>query len=79
MYICRVIKNIKTDKMKTTKIETPRDLKKIARSAIASINGIYFSELYPMLTITNKHVSYYNVAEQGNTYLSAPFTVTLKD
>ena len=64
--------------MRTTTLNTAKELKLIERKSIISINGIAFGELYPMLEVTNKHVSYYDVNEQGNKFIHAPFIVTTK-
>lgn len=64
--------------MKTIEIRTEAKLNKFVkenRGSIQSINGIDFSNLYPMLEVTNKHASYYDVSQQCNRYISAPFTV----
>jgi hypothetical protein len=62
-----------------TKVLTPQQLKKIQRKDIRQINNILFGEHYPMLTVSNKNVFYYDVQTQGNTYFSEPLTVTYKD
>ena len=67
--------------MKTLEFNTARELKQFAnknRKEITNINGVEFGEMYPMLEVSNKHVSYYNVEEQGNSGLYAPFKVTVK-
>ena len=64
--------------MRTTTLNTAKELKSIERKSIVNINGIEFGELYPMLEVTNKHVSYYDVNEQGNKFINAPFIVTTK-
>lgn len=75
-YICSVIKN--KEMMKTTILNTAKELKSIKRNSIININGIEFGELYPMLEVTNKHVSYYDVNEQGNKFILPPFIVKTK-
>ena len=64
--------------METKILKTARELKKIKRKSIVNINGIEFGELYPILEVTNKHVSYYDVNEQGNKFINAPFIVKTK-
>ena len=63
--------------MKTTTLNTAKELKSIERKSIVNINGIEFG-LYPMLEVTNKHVSYYDVNEQGNKFIFPPFIVKTK-
>ena len=65
--------------MKTINVQSARDLKKIDRKNITKINGVGFNENYPMLTISNKNVSYYDVDSQGDLFLNAPFEVTIKN
>ena len=65
--------------MKTQIIKTAKSLKGIERKLITEINDVKFGEIYPMLEISNKHASYYNVEKQENTPLFTPFTVTLKN
>lgn len=67
--------------MKTTLIQTEKELKLFVnenRKNISNINGVEFTELYPMLDISNKHASYYDVESQGNKFLYSPFTVITK-
>lgn len=67
--------------MKTTLIQTEKELKSFVnenRKNITNINGVEFTELYPMLDISNKHASYYDVESQGNKFLYSPFTVITK-
>lgn len=67
--------------MKTLTFNTERELKKFAnenRKDIININGVEFKELYPMLEVSNKHATYYDVESQGNKFLHAPFTVICK-
>lgn len=64
--------------MKTT-INTAKELKSLvltSREFITRINGVEFGRTYPMLDVSNKHASYYDVAIQSNILLSAPFYVT---
>ena len=66
--------------MKTLSISTVQELKAFVnenRKSITNINGVEFSEFYPMLDISNKHASYYDVETQGNKFLNAPFNVTV--
>lgn len=66
--------------MNTTVINTPKELKSFVaenRKNITNINGVQFGEMYPMLEVTKKHASYYDVNSQSNKYLSAPFTVKI--
>jgi hypothetical protein len=63
-----IIKKIATEKQLKTFVS-------IFRSKIISINGISFKEVYPMLEVTNKHASYYDVKTQGNKFLNSPFNV----
>ena len=67
--------------MKTKVINTEKEFKafvKENRKNITNINGVEFSELYPMMEISNKHATYYDVETQGNQFLYAPFNVTIK-
>jgi len=67
--------------MRTITINTERELKQLikeSRSLITNINGVKFTELYPMLEVTNSHASYYDVNSQSNKFLSSPFEITLK-
>lgn len=48
------------------------------RKSITNINGVEFNHIYPILEVTNKHASYYDVESQSNKYLSAPFVVVTK-
>ena len=67
--------------MKTIVINTEKGLKafvKENRKKITNINGVEFSELYPMMEISNKHATYYDVETQCNIFLCAPFNVTIK-
>jgi len=59
-------------------LKRARELKSIERKSIVNINGIEFGELYPLLEVTNKHVSYYDVNKQGYRFINAPFTVKIK-
>lgn len=64
--------------MKTTVINTAKELKDFVsknHKNIKNINGVQFGKIYPMLDITNKHASYYDVESQGNEFLYAPFTI----
>lgn len=45
------------------------------RENITNINGVEFKSIYPILTVTNKNASYYDVESQGNKFLTAPFTL----
>jgi len=47
----------------------------LRREDILSINDVDFSGLYPMLEVTNKHVSYYCPDIQGNKFIFPPFVV----
>lgn len=67
--------------MKTITINSAKELKSLvnnSRKSITNINGVEFSEMYPMLEVSNKHASCYDVEAQGNKFLYAPFTVTIK-
>ena len=67
--------------MKTIVINTEKELKEFVkenRKKIKNINGVEFSELYPMMEISNKQAAYYDVETQGNIFLCAPFNVTIK-
>lgn len=62
----------------TTTINTAKELKSFVnsnRQNITNINGVDFTATYPMLEVTNKHASYYDVKSQGNKFINAPFTV----
>lgn len=64
--------------MTTIVINTERELKVFVsknRKNITKINGVQFNEMYPMMDITNKHASYYDVESQGNKFLYAPFKI----
>ena len=64
--------------MTTQILNTSKELKVIERKSITNINGIEFGELYPMLDVSNKHVSYYDVDSQGSKFINAPFEVVTK-
>lgn len=67
--------------MKTSVINTEKELKAFVnenRKNITNINGVEFGELYPMMEVSNKHATYYDVETQGNEFLYAPFNVTNK-
>jgi len=62
-------------------ITTEKGLKKFVaenRKNITNINDVEFREYHPMLTLSNKHASYYSVEEDGNIFLYAPFKITVK-
>jgi protein-disulfide isomerase-like protein with CxxC motif len=64
--------------MNTTVINTEKQLKDFVsqnRKNITNINGVEFGEMYPMMEVTNKQASYYDVETQGNKFLYAPFKV----
>ena len=68
----------KKEIMATTVINTERELKDFVsknRKNITNINGVQFNEMYPMMDVTNKHASYYDVESQGNKFLYAPFKI----
>lgn len=70
-----------TSKMNTAVIKTEKELKYFVsknRKNITNINDVQFGELYPMLEVTNRHASFYDVETQGNKFLCAPFTVQFK-
>lgn len=67
--------------METTLIKSEKELKSFLnenRKNVTNINGIEFTELYPMLSISNKNASYYDVELQENKFLYRPFTVVTK-
>lgn len=67
--------------MKTLVINTEKELKAFVnenRKNITNINGVEFGELYPMMDISNKHATYYDVETQGNKFLYSPFNVITK-
>lgn len=67
--------------MTTTVINTERELKGFIsknRKNITNINGVQFGEMYPMLEVTNKHASYYDVQSQANKFINAPFRIETK-
>lgn len=67
--------------MTTLTINSHSELKSLInsnRANITAINDISFNERYPMLEVSNKHASYYDVQSQGNKYINAPFSVTVK-
>ena len=67
--------------MKNLTIASEKELKQLVnsnRKSITKINNVEFGELYPMLDISKKHATYYDVESQGNKFLSAPFSVVLK-
>lgn len=55
-----------------------KNLKKYNRKDIVQINTIKFTELYPILDITNRSISYYNVKEQRDELIYSPYNVTFK-
>ena len=64
--------------METLEFKNEVELKRFVsknRKIIKSINGLDVSGIYPMLSITNKNVSYYDVDLQRDKSLFAPFTV----
>lgn len=68
--------------MKTLEINTPRELNKFVKSNrkdITNINGVEFTEMYPILELSNNRVSYYNVEEGENSRLYSPFKVLVKE
>ncbi len=67
--------------MKTTVINRENELKDFVsknRKNITNINGVQFGELYPMIEVTNRYVSYYDAEYQGNKFLYRPFNIELK-
>ena len=61
-------------------IKTEKELKSFVddnREDITEINGVKFGKLYPMLTCSNKHASYYDVESQDNRFLYPPFVCSL--
>ena len=67
--------------MKTIKIETEKELKSFVeqyRKDILRINKVEFTELYPILELSNKNSRYYNVEKQEYSFLYPPFEVTIK-
>lgn len=67
--------------MKATTIYTNKELKDFVsknRKNIKKINGLQFGEMYPIIDITNKHASYYDVDSQEYKFLYAPFTIEYK-
>ncbi len=67
--------------MATITINTAKELKGFFnsnRKSIKEINGAKIGELYPMVDITNKHASYYDVESQGNKFFYPPFKVLVK-
>ena len=67
--------------METTVINTERELKDFIsqnRKNITNINGVQFGEMYPIIDVTNKHASYYDVESQEYKFLYAPFTIEYK-
>jgi len=61
-------------------ITTSKKLKELLlsnRNSIATINGIGIGEVYPILQVTNKHASYYDVSAQEYKLLIAPYTITI--
>ena len=78
--MCIFVSTIKINVMTTTVINTEKELKGFIaknRKNITNINGVQFGEMYPMLDVTNKHASYYDVDTQGDKFLNAPFTIEL--
>lgn len=70
--------------MKTKEItfKNAQELKKFEkenRGQIRNINGVSFGKLYPILTITNKYVSYYDVKTQGDILLKEPYITTIEE
>ena len=67
--------------METTVINIERELKDFIsqnRKNITNINGVQFGEMYPIIDVTNKHTSYYDVESQEYKFLYAPFTIEYK-
>lgn len=48
------------------------------RRLIKNINGVEFSENYPILKVTNRYAYYYDIDSQTDKFLDAPFKVKLK-
>jgi len=68
--------------MKNLTINTNQELKKFVlenRKNITEINGVKFNPIYPMISVTNKHASYYDVELQGEKFLLPPFQITCND
>jgi hypothetical protein len=68
--------------MITTVINTEKELKNFVlknRKNITNINGVKFGDIYPMMEVSNKHASYYDIESQGNKFLYAPFKIELKE
>lgn len=64
--------------MNTIVIKSEKQLKAFVnqnRENITNINGVEFKSIYPILTVTNKNASYYDVESQGSKFLTAPFKV----
>lgn len=66
--------------MKSIVINTEKELKGFIsenRKNVTNINGVEFNELYPLIDVTNKHASYYDIELQGNKFLYPPFIIKL--
>ncbi len=60
-------------------IKNTKELKKFVstnRRDITNINGIKFTEIYPMLEVSNSNAFYYDVESQGYKLLKTPFKIT---
>lgn len=64
--------------MKTILLNTAKEVKKIKRASITNINGVAFNEMYPMLDVSNQHVSYYSVEKQRTVSFFPPYQITIK-
>ena len=67
--------------MKNLTINTYQEFKQFIsknRKGITEINGVKFKPIYPMISVTNKNASYYDVDEQGYKFLLPPFIVKTK-
>lgn len=68
--------------MTTIILKTEKELKSFVnenRKNIVNINGVEFNKLYPMLEVTNKNASYYDVEKQSNKFLYSPFNISINN
>lgn len=64
--------------MKTLVIKTAKEFKNYLKNhdiTVISINGVKHNGLYPLVTVTNHFVSYYDVNSQSERIINEPFKV----
>ncbi len=56
-----------------------KNLVETNRKQITNINGVEFGESYPIIEVSQKHTTYYDVATQENKFLQAPYIVSINE